>query len=540
METIITFAGGLGLVFIGIKLLSATIQQMAGRGFRKRLARMTESYPAAAALGFASGALTQNIGAVFFTLSGLVAADAISLRRSADVLSWSYIGLSLIIFIVTLDTRLFVLFILGVAGFLYFFDLHQAERTRHLAAALLAAGLLMLGILLVGEATALIQTTAWLRDFIALANLHPLIALGVGILSGVIMPSLVSLSVVAVSLVSAGALDFLTTCFLLTGGAAGYISTAPLYVARMDRGTQTLAWFDLINRLLGVAIVTGLLILEWQHLAAPVTSLTTAVAGDDLAFRCAVLFLLLQAISLIFALAVRDAVLTLANRFVRTSPLGSLAAPRYLPADTRIDPDTAFDLAWRELARIPPQLICMTETVRTDADSRPDHPAAVLHAANQALASRVESFVQDVLDRSPSRPLLARGTELTHRLQLLRDLSDSVHDFLGAVIRAQAHPPLAASVQTLVESLHLVLVSVAEALTAYDTNETDDEAVATAHALTGDRAQVMQRMRDRVGSAATDLSRDGHQALFDLTSLFDRLIWLLRRLLPPARQPASL
>lgn len=549
METLITFAGGLGLLFVGVKLLSAAIQQMAGRRLRKLLGRLTESYPATAALGFASGALTQNIGAVFFTLSGLVAADVVSLRRGADLLSWSYVGLSAILFVVTLDTRLFVLCVLGIAGVFYFFDLHQAERTRHLAAALLAAGLLMLGILVVGDAAAHIQETDWLRRFVALAGYHPVLAFGVGIVAGIIMPSLVSLSVVAVSLVSAGAIDFLTTCFLLTGGAAGYISTAPIYVARMDRATQMLAWFDLINRLLGVAVVTALLTLEWLRIAAPIGAATSYLAPDDIGLRCILLFVWLQVVSLTFALGLRDVGLVLATRCVRPSAVDDLAAPRHLPADARIDADTALDLAERELARIPTHLIDMVETVRRDPERTPDHPAPVLHAANQALAARVESFVHDVLDRNPSRGLLVRGSALIHRLHLLRDLTDSLHDFLGAVARADRHPQLVPSVENLVESLHMTMLSVHWVLASRSDAEADDSAGTSAEEiaalrdaaplLTGDRAQAMKRLRSRRGGETADLDQSGQEALFDLTSAYDRLIWLLRRLLPQPEPGAS-
>lgn len=538
MDTIITFAGGLGLVFIGVKLLSAAIQQMAGHRFRGLMARLTESYAATAGLGFASGALTQNIGAVFFTLSGLVAAEAISVKRAADVLSWSYIGLSLIIFLVTVDTRLFVLCILAIAGLLYFFDLHRAEHTRHLAAALLSAGLLMLGILTVGEAAAMIQETAWLRDFVALAGTHPLIALAVGVGAGIVLPSLVSLSVVAVSLVSAGALDFLTTCFLLTGGAVGYISTAPVYVVRLDRGTKVLAYFDLLNRLLGAAVVMGLLLLEWQGLAAPIGQSTRALAGDDLALGCAFLFVFLQAASLVFALLFRDTGLAFVGRFARVSVADSLATPRFLPSDLRIDPDTALDLAERELARLPPHLTGMIETVRSEPDRCADHSAADLRAANGTLAARIEAVLHDVLERSPSRTLLARGSALQHRVHLLRDLTDSLDSFLGTVETAKAHQNLAPSVEVLVESLHLILDSVADAMNAAAVPDRDigpaerETALAMARSLTGDRSGVMQRMRDRLGGETAGLDRAGHQALFDLTSLFDRLVWLLHRLLP--------
>lgn len=235
----------------------------------------------------------------------------------------------------------------------------------------------------------------------------------------------------------------------------------------------------------------------------------------------------LQGISLIFALVFRDAGLRFARRFVRTSAVDSLATPRFLPTDARIDPDTALKQAEKELTRLPLHLLAMLDTVRPEAEDETPHSARVLREANLALAARIEAFVHEVLDRSHSRTLLARGTSLNHRAHLLRDLTDSVAEFLDAVASAGAHPQLGPSVTNMIESLHLILTSVTEALATAENADLE-----TARLLTGDRSQVMQRLRDRLSGETAGLSQDGHRVLFDLTSLFDRTLWLLHRLLP--------
>lgn len=526
MTILITLVGGFGVLFMGMKLLTAGAREMVSHRLRRVLRHLTRSYPYAALFGLLAGPLTLKTSVLFYTVTGMVAARAMTLRRGADVIVWSNIGGSPVIFLVVVDAQLLDYMVLGAAGFMYLLDLHRRERTRHLAQALLGAGLLILGINLMRDAATLMKGTALLDAALHLATYHPLVALAVGLGFGFVMPALV-IAIVAVSLVAAGAMEFLITGFLLVGGILGNLSRAPVYMRRFDRATQSLAYFNVVNQFAATLLMIGLLTLEWEGIAFPISRVTSWLAPDNLAARCVILLVLWEASSIVIALAFRDRSLMLASRMVRVSAVDRLASPRYLPPEPLTDSETATVLAEKEMARLLPNLASMIETIGTDPARAPALRPTVLHDANLALASRIEIFIQEVQDQSQSRSFLIDGTLLNHRVQLAKELTETVTGFVAAARSGAPFRELAPSIESMAESLHFLIGNAAEALLAADARD-----IETARALTADRAETVQQLRGRVVRELPGLAREAHQVLFDLSSLFERSVWLLHRLLP--------
>jgi len=535
MTVFITLIGGFGALFMGIKLLTAGAKEMVGHRFRRVLRHLTRSYPYAALFGLATGPLTLKTSVLFYTVTGMVSARALSLRRGADVIVWANIGGSPVMFLVAVDSRLLDMAVLGVAGAMYLFDLHRRERTRHLAQAALGAGLLILGINLMQEAAGLMKGTALLDASLQLATVSPLVAVAIGLAFGLVMPALV-IAIVAVSLVAAGAMEFLTTGFLLVGGIVGNLSRTLVYMRRFERATQTLAYFNVVNQFAATVLVAGLLAVEQAGAGRPVTGITEWFAPHDLAAQCVILLVLWELASIGIALAFRDRGLMLAGRLVRVSKIDRLSTPRYLPAEPTSDSETAPILVEKEMIRLLPHLCAMIESVGTDPTRSPAHGPAVLHDANLALASRIETFIQEIQDRSQSRSFLIDGSLLKWRVRIAAELTGTVTAFVAAAGQAGRIRGLEASVEAMAESLHFLIDSTAEALESEDPQD-----LATAYTLTGDRTDLIQRTRERLVRDLTGLDRDGHQALFELSSRFERAVWLLHRLLPQPRPtgPAS-
>lgn len=531
MTILITLIAGFGVLFMGMKLLTAGAREMVSHRFRRVLRRLTVSYPHAALFGLVTGPLTLKTSVLFYTVAGMVAARAMSLKRGADVIVWSNIGGSPIIFLLAIDARLLDDTLLGAAGIMYLLDLHRRDRTRHLAQALLGAGLLILGINLMREAALLMKGTALLDAALQVASHHPLVALAIGTGIGFVMPVLV-IAIVTVSLVASGSMAFLTAGFLLVGGMFGNLAKTSLYMRRFDRATQSLAYFNVINQFAAALLLTGLLALEWKGFGAPVSFVMGWMHPDSLASRCVMIMVLWEAGTIVIALAFGNRSLALAMRLVRVSVVDRLASPRYLPAEPFTDSETAPLIAEKELLRLLPNLSAMIETAGTDPARTPVHTAADLREANLSLASRIEVFIQEVQDQSQSRSFLIDGTLLGHRIQVARDLTETVAAFVATARATAVFPELAPSAAAMAESLHFLIGTVAETLETADAADLD-----TARTLTADQAATIQRMRERLVNEMPGLKPEAYRTLFDLSSLYERSVWLLNRMLP--RGPAG-
>jgi phosphate:Na+ symporter len=60
MEISFDIFAGLGLFFVGIKLIGTNLKQLTGRWFRRMIAAATRNPIASALVGMLSGALTQS------------------------------------------------------------------------------------------------------------------------------------------------------------------------------------------------------------------------------------------------------------------------------------------------------------------------------------------------------------------------------------------------------------------------------------------------------------------------------------------------
>ena len=104
-------------------------------------------------------------------------------------------------------------------------------------------------------------------------------------------------------------------------------------------------------------------------------------------------------------------------------------------------------------------------------------------------------------------------------------LSDSVCELTETIGRAGQSGPLATLTGNMAEGLHAVLLATA------DTMASPDEAnLELLHHLTADRGDVMEGIRRSLLHGEQTLTIDEHQTLFTSTSLFERIIRLLRRL----------
>jgi phosphate:Na+ symporter len=87
MDIFASIFAGLGLFFIGIRLLSNNVKQLIGRRMRVLIACGGRN-GSVALLGLLAGAIIQSLNAVTFVMVALVSAGAIDKRRAFPVISW--------------------------------------------------------------------------------------------------------------------------------------------------------------------------------------------------------------------------------------------------------------------------------------------------------------------------------------------------------------------------------------------------------------------------------------------------------------------
>ena len=189
------------------------------------------------------------------------------------------------------------------------------------------------------------------------------------------------------------------------------------------------------------------------------------------------------------------------------------------------NPSAAIESIAKEQLSLAQRFPDYLDEIREERQHTSGPGARALHDDTAAALKDVDRVTHQLSSQALDAAQTLELSYLGERTELLRLLSDSVCELTETIGRAGQSGPLTTLTGNMAEALHAVL------LTTADTMATPDEAnLEVLHHLTADRGQVMDSIRRALLQGENSLSIDEHQALFTSTSLFERIIRLLRRL----------
>lgn len=531
MSIFFSLFAGLGLFFIGVRLISINLRQVIGRRLRVMIARAVTGRASLALFGLLAGAVMQSVAAVIHVLVALVSANAMQLRQAFPIVRWANLGTALLVLVAAIDLHALALCLVGLSGLAYYHQLDQSGRWRHAVGALLGLGLLFLGTDFIKTGSALLKTAPWLREQIAALSgwLLPSFVLGAAV--AWLAQSSTTLVVIACSMAAGGLIGDEGGTMLVLGAGLGSGLASYSTATQLQGSARQLVLFQLVLRVQGLVLMLLLYALNRWLLGDPLGQLADRL-GLAHSGRLVLVYLLVQAVSDLASRLTQGRIERWLQRQAPPSEAEHWARPRYLYDEAIEEPETALLLVNKEQQRLLMQLPHYLDALRADAEA-PATPAPAIaqrQAAEGEILRRAEQFLTELADRHRSRELLERCMVLRDRNRLLLALQESLVELHQAA--ALAGEELALQLDQLVQSLHLMLLSLAEASGPQDTEE-----LAMLRMLTHDRSEQMDAMRRRL--LAGELSADAQQAVFGATAVFERCVWLLRRyvLLLQAGQP---
>lgn len=526
MHLVLELFGGLGLFFIGIKLLGDNLRQMTGQRFRGLVERATRHPVLAALLGCASGAITQSTSAMTFIVVALSTAGAVDTRKAIPLLVWANVGTAGLVLIATMDSHGMAFFLLGAIGLGYFADAHKAAHWRHGIAACLGIGLLFLGLTVMKDSAGPIQNMPAVRDALATAAAFPLLGLAAGTLLALIAQSSATVSVIAVTLVNAGLLTMEQATMVIYGAGLGS-GLAVWLLSSTSRGLAAqLVLLQVVCKALGALVLVPLFFLE-QALDLPLALAAARFLAGTPAEQAAVLFLLYQVVAAGLVSLTQGPLFCLIQRVFPATPMDSLSRPQFLMTDALQEPDSALDLVNQEQARLLSVSLAVLDHHRPGEVGDPTLaalPRPALRDAGLALAGEIERYLDRLIDQDLTPGTLERAVRAQNRLLLMVDLKTAIVTLAEAMASKTQAPDLATLHQTLIESLHFALDLLREETLALDPMGLD--ALVT---VTADRSDMMERWRRDL----LTLLGQGDPAALDLvfltTAQFERAVWLIHR-----------
>jgi phosphate:Na+ symporter len=530
MDILGTIFAGLGLFFIGVKLISSNLRAMSGGTLRRYLARVTSHPLAAGAIGALGGALTQSTNAMTFIVISLVTSGMVALRRALPMVIWANLGTSVLVLLATVNMQLLILYLLGMTGMGFYFDLDKSTRYRYLIGALLGVGMLFHGLGLIKIGAEPLQQIAFVRELLAMASGSFLIAFVIGVVVTLIVQSSATVSVISVTLISAGLLNYEQSVMIVFGASLGSGLSVLLLSANLPGTARQLALFQVLLKILGLLVVVPIFLIEtWTGLPLVFTPLNTLVPALDT--RVALVYLALQLASCVAMSLLSSPGLRLVARLSPPSPEEQLARPRYLYDRALDDASSASYLVEREqqrlLERLPPLLNQVRREPEADAAAEReggDIRAEALCRANLSVVDACADFLVALTDQTRDHGLLERIVNLQARTTLIQNLNESLMELADSLRQPASHAGAEQLRDSLAEAVHALLETFSSAVA---NGEADD--IDLLLCLTADRSSVMENTRARLLGGDSALSLPDKQQLLAATSLAERISWLMRR-----------
>lgn len=523
MDNFVEIFAGLGLFFVGIKLIGSNLKQLTGGWFRRLIEAATRNTFVSASVGILSGALTQSSNAITFISISMVTAGLVEAVPVMPMVIWANVGTSALVLLSAFDVNLLVFFLLGVTGLAYYFDIDKTPRFRHVLGAVLGLGLLFLGLELIRTGVVPLKSIEEVREFLTFASSSYVLAFLIGAALTVVAQSSATVSIIAVAMTNVGLLSFDQTLVIVVGASFGSGISIALLSTNLSGIGRQIAWLQVGVKFAGVAIVLPLLALE-AYGGVPGIKALVMMLSDSRATQVALVYLLLQLVSAVVMTGFRAPAMAFIERLSPPTLEERLSKPHFLYAEALDDPATALDLVEREQVRLFEYLPQIVDAVRTDGETTLG--AEPLFAACSSVARQCDAFITDILDSNTSREVLVDIVDMEKRNEILGSLIAAVHEYVGVIQRAgprAAGDKFGGLLFALGESLHTILTLASDAFSTRDRTDVD-----FLLEFTSDRSAQMERIRRRVMDVE-DITPADHDTLYASTTLFERMLWLIQR-----------
>ncbi|MFT0861124.1 Na/Pi symporter [Ancylobacter sp. G4_0304] len=529
LATISELLAGLGLFFIGVRALSANLVPLMGRRARAAFARALRGRMSCAIGGTIAGAVTQSSTAVSWIVVSFVRAGILTGSTVLLAPVWANVGTALLPLLVAFDTSIAAGIVIGAAGFASYFKLVKRESLKHAMEAALGAAMLLFGMHLVALAVGPIRDGLMHLPWWEAALDQPLVLALIGAIFSCVSQSSSVSAAIAVAAMSGGLLDLPAALPLVAGAnAAGMINNAVLIPGETTAGRLA---FALQVAQKGIGALFLAVVATFAALYPGPGASLLGLAGSAPDGQLAILFLLAQIVGAAGASLIEEPTRRLMLRLMPVPAVETLAQPAFLMREALNDPAAALDLTLHELGRLSARLPQMLDHIRDEPDLAAPSPA-VLRTAGVTLAGAIRAYLTSLLDNQPTRPQVATALLLEDAAVNASALHEALAELADASVSARALP----AAGRLVEALHALLGTVADH--AEDPAADDPDMVLS---LLGHRDKLMEELRLRL-SSQEDVGAEAQNALFRMTVLFERIVWLARRLvndLSQARRSAA-
>ena len=515
IEVIGGVAGGLGIFFVGMWLLTENLKALATRRLRLVASRWTGNPMAALAWGAVAGVITQSLSALTFIVVSILRSGLISTKGGFAVILGGNIGITLLVLVVTFDIKLVALYVLGAASVVMVSE--RTFRYRPVAASFFGGAMIVLGLVLLKDSAAPLADQPWFGEMIEGTGGSLLFAFVVAALLSAVVQSSSAVSVLGISLATLGVITVDQTVMVVYGSSLGSALILYLLSASLRARSRQLAMYQVGLSVLFCALFVPLLFIEVYFDVPLVKALILSIdlsLGQQLA-----LFFVLPSIflSLIMLVALGPSV-RIFEILWPAMAVEELSRTKFIHDHASTDVETSLALVDLEQRRVLETLPSYFDAVRHGTALEP-----ILKANGQLLAE-IHDFLADLGRHHPMHSMEQRTSMLT-RQQLLCWLAEQLQTMCEALQVLPGTPSCNNLRTSICEGVDAVILSLLHSL------ETGDEDFwMYTKELTGCRSELMRKVRNEYWGKEPSLDTGQHSQVITITNVVEQIFFLLSKL----------
>ncbi len=514
------FAGGLGLFFTGLSLLTQHLKALTSRRVRQSAKKWTSSRWSACLWGVLAGAITQTIPALTFITIGMVRSGLLTPRRAFPILIGGNIGAAMLLLVVSFDIKLAVLFALGASQLVT----QVATRGRSpgvklqaIAATLFAMAMMVFGFVLIKESAAPLANHLWFQASVARAASALVLCLLIGALLSLIVQSSVVVMVTGIGMAMTGVLAAEQVFMLHVGCCLGSSLSLYLLSAHLKGRARQTCMFQVLHNCVLAAIFLPLIIVETYSSVPLIKAALFTIdlpAGQLLALYC----IFANIVTGVVQLTVLPHVAKLTQRWWPPTEPEVLSQPQFIHDRNLEDAETALRMADLEQRRLVEVLSRCLDHVRQGAVM-----GAMRDSAKDVL-TRIDEFLQELTYRYPDQEIDNQVSMLT-RQRLLYALQERILKLCELLYATPRHAHLDQWRTGIIEGIDAVLMVFTDMLT------TEDESLfLISEQLMEGRGEVIRKIRHAYLRSGSSLSGDERTNVLRVTSHAEHVFSLLAEL----------
>ena len=512
-------AGGLGLFYMGLSLLTRHVKGLADRRVRQSAAQWTESRWSGCVWGMVAGAVTQTMPALTFLTVGMLRSGILTPRRAFPILVGGNIGAVMLLLIVSFDIKLAVLYVLGMSQLVTLFATvgHTPRaKLQAFSATLFAMGMMVFGYVLIKESAAPLASHP-----LFLAAMTQASSLFLTLLAGIVLYCIVQsggvVMVTGIGMAVAGVLSAEQIFTLHIGCCLGSSLSLYLFSAHLKGSARQTAMYQVLHNCVLAALFLPLIVIE-SYAGVPLLKAALFTIDLPVGQLLPLYFIAVEIVTGAVQLVLLSSAERLCQRWWPPTETEVLSQPRFIHDRSLEDADTALRMADLEQRRLLEILSRCLDHVRqgTRLGSLRDSAKDVL--------TRTEEFLHDVACQHPDREIDNQISMLT-RQRLLFALDERILKLCDLLYATPRHSHLQKWRMGIIEGVDAVLMVLTDML-----NAEDDTFFLIGEQLIGGRGEMLHKMRQVYLGADSSLSTAERTNVLQITSSAEHIFSLLSEL----------